>query len=377
MPDDATSGPAPQRALEGRGIVLVGGAGFIGHHLAIRLAAAGARVRVIDHLRVNNLRDLSEAPALPNRALYLALLRRRLERLARAGIPVQCVDACDVHALARAADDLDGAAVVHLAAVAHADRSNRAPHAAFQSTLASLAAVLEVARGRAARVLYFSSSMVYGDFVSAAAAEDHPLRPIGVYGALKLAGEELVRAHQRVFGLPFTIVRPSALYGPGCVSGRVTQRFVESAMQGEPLVVEGDGSERVDFTYVDDLTDGVARALASPAAENETFNLTCGNARSLLELADVVGASFPGTRVVFAPRDRLRPRRGTLCVDRARALLGYAPRVQLEQGIARCVHDLRTCGLPPSRWADGPAAVASPWRLPSLDAAPEEIPLPS
>lgn len=362
----------PSSRLRGQGIALIGGAGFIGHHLALHLAALGARVHVVDSLRVNNLGDLAARADLPNRFLYVTLLRQRLDRLARAGIPVHRIDARDARALGETMREIGCRIVVHLASIAHADRSDRDPYAAFQHSLGTLATVLDTVRGRADRLVYFSSSMVYGHFSAPEVDEEHPLNPIGIYGTLKLAGEALVRAHHRVFGLPFTIVRPSALYGHGCVSRRIVQVFVENAMRGAPLALDGDGSDRVDFTYVDDLVAGIVRVIASPAAANETFNLTCGNARSLLELAEIVRGAFPATRLVFKARDRLQPRRGTLSVARARALVGYAPQVQLEEGVARCVRELARCGLPPACWQDGPADAvpAGPLRprRPSRDA---------
>ena len=93
-------------------------------------------------------------------------------------------------------------------------------------------------------------------------------------------------AYQQVFDLPYTIVRPSALYGPRCVSRRVGQVFIENALTAQPLRIDGDGAERLDFTYIDDLVDGICLTIAEPAARNETFNLTYGSARSV---ADLVG----------------------------------------------------------------------------------------
>lgn len=320
-----------------RRIVLIGGAGFVGHHLALRMAAEGWETVVVDDLNINHIGRIAAAPDTPARRAALDVLQRRMVLLRDAGIPVCAVDARDRRRLAHAVGDTRGSVVVHLAGVAHADRSDREPHEAFEHTLGSLATTLDVVRGGVRRLVYFSSSMVYGDFNASSIDEEHPLRPIGVYGALKLAGEALVRAHHRVSGLSYTVVRPSALYGPRCVSGRVTQQFIERAALGMPLRVEGDGADRVDFTYIDDLVEGIRLTLVCDAARNETFNLTCGNARSLMELARLVQRAFPGTVIEHTARDPLRPRRGTLSVEKARGLLGYSPKVQLEEGLQRCI----------------------------------------
>ena len=89
--------------------------------------------------------------------------------------------------------------------------------------------------------------------------EDTACEPLGIYGALKFAGEKMVIAYNQVFGLPYTIVRPSALYGERCVSRRVGQIFIENALLGQEIVVNGDGSDGLDFTYIQDLVDGLTR----------------------------------------------------------------------------------------------------------------------
>ena len=131
------------------------------------------------------------------------------------------------------------------------------------------------------RFIFLSSSMVYGNFKTETVDEDHPLDPIGIYGALKLSGEKIVIAYNQVFGLPYTIIRPSALYGARCVSRRVGQVYIETAVRGGKLRVDGDGAERIDFTYIDDLVDGICRTITTPEAKNQTFNLTNGGARSI------------------------------------------------------------------------------------------------
>src|SRR5262249_50093238 len=153
--------------------------------------------------------------------------------------------------------------------------------------------------------VFFSSSMVYGNFLSDEVTEEHPLDPIGIYGALKVAGEKIVIGYQQVFDLPYTIVRPSALYGPRCISRRVGQIFIESAIAGESLRVEGDGEDRLDFTYIDDLVHGLLLVIGEPAAHNETFNLTYGEGRTVGEVASIVQSRYPETPIEYAERDRL------------------------------------------------------------------------
>ena len=158
---------------------------------------------------------------------------------------------------------------------------------------------------------------------------------MGIYGALKYGAEKLVIGYHQVFDLPYTIIRPSALYGERCVSRRVGQAFIENAIRGRSLSVNGDGSDALDFTYIGDLVQGVVLCMTKPAARNEVFNITCGHARRIGELAALVQEHFPGVEVANGPRDALMPDRGTLSIDKARRLLGYEPQYPLEEGFVR------------------------------------------
>jgi nucleoside-diphosphate-sugar epimerase len=175
--------------------------------------------------------------------------------------------------------------------------------------------------------------MVYGNFLTDPVEEDHPLDPIGIYGALKVAGEKMVIAYNQVFEMPYTIIRPSALYGPRCVSRRVGQIFIENALEGKTLRVDGQGEEKVDFTYVGDLVDGVIAAIESEAARGEIFNMTAGRGRTLAELVSFVQRRFPEIEVEYIERDALRPFRGGLSIEKARTTLGYDGKTPLERGL--------------------------------------------
>lgn len=322
-------------------IALIGGAGFIGHNLALALRGLGAEVHIVDSLLVNNLLSLTsgDRPA-EQRNLYLRMVNQRLDLLRDAGIPIHTQDARDYHALCRILGDIRPRIVVHLAAVANANLSNKDPHSTFDHSLRTLENALDNARSSNLAVehfVFFSSSMVYGDFGPGAVDEDARCEPKGIYGALKLAGEHMVKAYHQVFDLPYTIIRPSALYGERCVSRRVAQLFIESALTGREVRIDGDGSDRLDFTYIQDLVDGTLRVLRHPAAKNQTFNITYGQGRSLRDLLDIVRAHFPDLTVASAPRDRLMPSRGTLCIQKTRDLLGYSPRWPLERGLERYV----------------------------------------
>jgi len=324
--------------LEGRRVALIGGAGFIGHNLALTLASRGAKVDIIDGLQVNNLVTFaSDNGRVKNRDLYLRMINLRLDKLRQAQIDLHVQDARDYHALSRILTQLEPQVIVHLAAVAHAGTSNKDPYSTFDHSLRTLENALDWSRVNIEQFIFFSSSMVYGNFMTEEVDEEHPLNPIGIYGALKLAGEKMVIAYQQVFDMPYTIIRPSALYGPGCVSRRVGQIFIESAMSGGKLRVDGDGNEKLDFTYIEDLVDGICLTIQHPAARNQTFNMTFGRSRRIQDMVDIIKEHFPEVQVERVERDKLMPFRGTLSIDKAVRMLDYAPKNPLEVGLPKYI----------------------------------------
>lgn len=324
--------------LKDRRIAIIGGAGFIGHNLALSLKKKGAQVAVIDGLQVNNLLSFaSNTVDLPNRDLYLRIINERLDLLRQADIPLYVQDARDYHALNRVLIEIKPQVIVHLAAVSHAGKSNKDPYSTFDHSLRTLENALDCSRGIVEHFIFLSSSMVYGNFLTDEVSEDHPLNPMGIYGALKVAGEKMVIAYQQVFNLPYTVIRPSALYGPRCVSRRVGQIFIESAIKGGALRVDGDGGERLDFTYIDDLVQGIELTITSPNSRNQIFNLTYGNSRSIADLVDVVRQYFPQIPIQYVERDNLMPLRGTLSVQRAKEMLGYQPQNPIEVGFPKYI----------------------------------------
>ena len=326
-------------SLADRKLLLIGGAGFIGHNLALYLKRLGAQVVVIDSLQVNNLLAYQETnPDIVNRQLYQRILRQRLELLEDNDITILVQDARDYHTLSRLIVKSQADTVIHLAAVSHAGKSNKDPYSTFDHSLRTLENALDGSRGdQIKHFVFFSSSMVYGDFGGEAVTEETACHPLGIYGALKLSGELMVRAYHQVFDLPYTIVRPSALYGERCVSRRVGQVFIESALQGATVTVQGDGSERLDFTYIDDLCQGIACVLTHEAAKGETFNLTYGESRSIADMLALLRQEFSDVKVKHTNWDKLVPKRGTLNVDKARRLLGYQPQWPLERGFPQYV----------------------------------------
>ena len=315
-------------------IALVGGAGFVGHHLALRLRQDGHDILILDHLAVNSHVNLLEKRGGWTEH-YLRFLRDRANLWHSAGCDFALCDATDYHRLSRRIAEWRAEAIVHLAAVAHITHTRSDQHNAFVNSILTLKNALDVAIAtNVRRLVYFSSSTVYGNFRKSVVDETDDLNPDTTYGAYKLAGELFVKAAERDRGLSYTIVRPQALYGPRCVSRRVTQLFIENALDQKPLRIDGDGSALHDFTHIDDLTAGVSAIFRHfDESHNETFCLTAGRARSLRELAEIVHANIPCT-IEYGSPDPEKPSRGTMSVDKARRLLGWEPKIGLDEGMA-------------------------------------------
>jgi nucleoside-diphosphate-sugar epimerase len=190
------------------------------------------------------------------------------------------------------------------------------------------------------RFVYISSSMVYGDFEDQA-LEDDECRPQGQYGIMKLAGEWLVKDYARKTGMEYVIIRPSAVYGPLDVEDRVVAKFMLQAMRSGTLRVNG-ASETLDFTYVDDAADGIVAAATRIMARNNTYNITKSHSVSLLEAAKMIVKIVGKGTIEVKDKDADFPSRGALNIDRARTILGFDPKVDVEQGFQKYYEWLST-----------------------------------
>ena len=198
-------------------IALIGGAGFIGHNLALSLKKRGHIPIIVDSLAINNMLSFTNSE-IKNRKLYWSILNQRIDLLHEHEIDINVEDARNYNALSMLLGEQKPDVIIQLAAVSHANKSNKDPHSTFDHSLRTLENTLDIARNCNAHVIYFSSSMVYGHFIDKEVTEDTICNPLGIYGTLKYSGELIIKAYNRVFDIPYTIIRPSALYGERCVS---------------------------------------------------------------------------------------------------------------------------------------------------------------
>ena len=317
-------------------ICLVGGCGFIGHTLALELKSVGHSVTVIDSLAINNILTFT-GNDIKNKNLYNSILNNRIDLLKKSNIDLLIQDAREYHAMSRLIEKVTPDIIVHLAAVSHANKSNKDPHTTFDHSLRTLENTLDLARNNKTHVIYISSSMVYGNFEKQEVDENDKCDPMGIYGSLKFSGELIVKAYNQVFDLPYTIIRPSALYGERCVSRRVGQIFIENSLQDLEINVNGDGEDKLDFTYIEDLVSGLKLCCENKNSINQIFNLTYGSAKKISELINVLKSEFPKTKINFKEREKFMPERGTLSIKKAKDLLGYEPKNPIEKGYIKYI----------------------------------------
>jgi nucleoside-diphosphate-sugar epimerase len=237
--------------------------------------------------------------------------------------------------------------IYHLAALPLAKLQNLNTEEALEGTVSSTSHFLEAVGMlkqnlgyEPERFVYSSSSMVYGDFKYNPADEDHPTNPKEIYGTMKLAGEVVTRGLSKYFDLKSVIIRPSAVYGPTDMNRRVSQIFIDKAMRKEKITIQGT-DEALDFTYVRDIAKGFVLAATCASAIGETFNITAGSARTLMDYVMILKGYFPWLEYEVTERDSFRPKRGTLSIEKARNLLSYKPDYDLEKGIAEYIEFIK------------------------------------
>jgi len=318
-------------------VFITGGAGFIGYFISKELLSMGHEVIIYDAF-INYISPLES-----HYPYYLQMRLRDLEGKAQ----IIRGDIRHRGFLVKALKDSQPDRVIHLAAVPIANISNLFSEDTTQINLNGTITVLESIRvvDSIRRFIYASSSFVYGNFKYEPADELHPTNPIDLYGGTKLAGEILTQVFGKRFGVEYTIIRPSAVYGPTDCNRRVSQIFVENALKGKPLVLDGGGEGRVDFTYVEDTAHGFVLAAFSEKAKNEIFNITRGEGRSAKEYAEVIKKYLPGTKTIVKKATEVRPQRGSLGITKAKNELGYQPQFPIEKGIPKYIEFIKSSAL--------------------------------
>jgi len=301
-------------------ILVTGGLGLIGHNVVQRLEAQGHDV-VITDTRTNY-------GIIPQAEVDYSMTER-LKKIS--GNNIYHIDITDADNVDWLVNKHQPKVIIHMASFPRQKVVNANPAWGSRVMSEGLINVCESAKKHVvSRVVYISSSMVYGDFDDQV-KEDYNCHPIGQYGILKLTGEDIVKDYHRRGAFDYAIIRPSAVYGPLDVEDRVVAKFMLTAMRGGILRVNGAG-ETLDFTYVDDAADGIVAAATLEHARNDTYNITKSHSVSLLQAAEMIVKIVGQGTIECRDKDADFPSRGALNITKARAVLEYDPQVDVEEG---------------------------------------------
>jgi UDP-glucose 4-epimerase len=307
--------------------LVTGGAGFIGSHVVERLLKEGLQVRVLDNFSTGRRENLDFAKG--------------------AGSALEVIDG-DLRDLATVERAVHGVDVIyHQAAMRSVPRSVDDPLGANENNVTGTLHVLDASRRHGVkRVVYASSSSVYGDNPELPKREDQVPAPISPYAVSKAAGEQYAKVWTKLYGVETVGLRYFNVFGPRqdpkSEYAAVLPRFILWALRGDPLEVHGDGHQSRDFTFIDNVVEANILAGEAPDASGEAFNVGCGERTSLLEVIGMLESilAHPLTR-------RHSPSRGgdvahTLAdVSKAKRLMGYTPLVGFADGFRRTVEYFR------------------------------------
>lgn len=308
--------------FRGRRVLVTGAAGFIGSHLTERLIAAEAQVRAF--VRYQSRGEIGWLEELPEEQL--------------AGLDLVRGDLRDPDALQRAVSGQE--IVFHLGALIAIPYSYQHPHDFVQTNIVGTGHLLDACRRTGiARFVHTSTSEVFGSAKRVPIDESHPRVGQSPYAASKIAADALVESYQRSFGLPAVILRPFNTYGPRQSARAVIPTIASQCLAGREVRL-GSLHPTRDLTFVDDTVDAFLRAASTPGIEGLDFNLGTGREISVGELAQLLIEMTGGKSQLVADGERVRPEKSEverLCSDnrRAREQLGWAPRLRLEEGLAR------------------------------------------
>ncbi len=299
-------------------VLITGGAGFIGSHLARSLLAAGAKVGILDNF------DDFYSPQTKRQNIL--------------GLPVKLftADIRDPEAVnAAAAEGWD--TIVHLAALAGVRPSIKSPRSYIETNVTGTLNVLEAAKTtKISHVVFGSSSSVYGASGKGPFKESSPLpATLSPYAATKVAGEQLCSVYSHLHGIRCLVLRFFTVYGPGQRPDLAISKFTRAILEGRPIPFHGDGSSRRDYTHVSDIVAGISAALDYRKTSYEVFNLGSGHRITLAKLVEsleqVTGKSAPIDRL---PAQAADMRETWADITKAKTMLGYAPQKRWTDGLA-------------------------------------------
>jgi len=315
--------------------LITGGLGFIGTHIAIDLLK---KKKVEKCILLDNFGGYMN----PTKENFYDFRKKRLDLIKN-----KIIERCDTNNFKSVFEIIkkhQPEIIFHTAALPLAKLDNlntdEAKIGSVDSTVNLLDAIVLLSKieknYNCKRFIYISSSMVYGDFKASKVNEKSPVNPKESYGTMKLAGEIITKGISKLHNIPYTIIRPSAVYGPTDMNRRVSQIFIENAFTNKQIEIEGK-NEKLDFTYIEDLINGIGLCCSNKDAINQTFNLTYGKSKKINTLIEILKGEFPNIKIFYKEKEKFMPERGTLDISKAKKLIGYNPINPIDTGYIKYI----------------------------------------
>ena len=308
-------------------VLITGGAGFLGSHIARALVQRGDPVVIYDNLSTGlpqNLIDLQDKVKFVNG------------------------DILDLSFLIRTIMAEEVKRIIHTAALVGFAFSIEKPALTAKINIEGTLNILEASRiVGVERIMDISSEEVYGHFQYEPADEDHPFSPTAPYSISKVAAEGFDRFFHTFFGLDVVTIRTSWVYGPGLPRARPPKTFIENSLKGILTKMDSGADHRVDHTYIDDFVQGALLAFDERNSKSRIFNIASGRAYTFKEMARMIEEIIPGPKITVGPgllkyyKTVEGPQKGALNIQRAQSELGYQPQYDLFKGLIKYVESLR------------------------------------
>lgn len=315
-----------------RTIMVTGGCGWLGSAIVRNLLERGDKVVATDIVVSSELKSLAET---------------------NSGLSLEICDLAEWPQLMDLFRRYSIDAVIHAAALVGVLQVADIPLKALRANVECAVNLFEAMRqNEIRRVVHISTEETYGDFLSPVIDEEHPQKPVSIYGLTKLAAEHYGRVYSRNHGLECINVRTCWVYGPNLPRLRLPRTFIEAALRGEPFHQQDGASFAVDQVYIDDTVSGILLALDKQSHRFDAYNVATGVASSIADVAEAVNRAIPGARITVGDSGEkyrlddaiVSADKGALDIGRARAELGYEPKYDLQNGIEATIAATRAVG---------------------------------
>jgi len=318
-------------SFQGQKVLVTGGAGFLGSWMCDVLVEQGAEVICLDNLSSGLLKNIDHL----QKSDGFKFIEHDVAQ------PISLPNKLDL--------------VIHMASRASPFEFEHYPLEILKANTIGLMNALEIARQDDAKVLYASTSEIYGNSQVVPTPESYngnvnPIGPRGCYDEAKRCGEAYAKAYEKQYGLDVRITRIFNTYGPRMrfdgIYGRAIPRFLDQALHNRPITVFGDGSQTRSFTYLTDQLEGLLLLAALDKARGCVVNIGIDRETTILEMAKMIlKLTNSSSRIDFLPLPEDDPLRRWPVIDRARDILGWEPKVSLEAGLAKTMEWYRAAGL--------------------------------